>query len=144
MNAKFTDDDDLIRERQKLCARGNMIIRGFHFCSLEIKLFLFKTYMYSLYCCSLWAKFNAENMRRLKVCYNTVMRRLTGYPPWHSARDLFVSYNVRSFQEQLRVASYGFLTRVDNAPNYNLWLLSYSDPRSKSRIRARWNDILSI
>ena len=62
INEKFNDDDDIDRERHKLCIRGNILVRNFNFCSQEIKNFLFKTYVYPMYCSALWHNFHCENL----------------------------------------------------------------------------------
>ena len=141
---QFTDDDDIRRERQRLCIRGNMLIRAYNFCSLEVKYFLFKTYMYSFYCSSLWSTFNVESLRQLKVVYNMVMRKLAGYPRWHSATDMFSRLNMRSFPEQIRNSSYSFMVRLDAVPNFNMYILGCSDARIISLIHSRWNSILYV
>ena len=142
INDKFNDNDDIDRERQRLCISGNMLVRNFNFCWQEIKTFLFKTYVYSMYCSALWSNFHSENMRRLKVCYNTIMRKLAGVPPWHSARQMFVDLNVRSFEEQLRVAAYSFMKRLDTVPNSILYVILCSDARVGSHMNSRWNNLL--
>ena len=144
LNKEFTDDDDIRRERQRLCIRGNMLIRAYNFCSLEVKYFLFKTYMYSFYCSSLWSTFNVESLRQLKVVYNMVMRKLAGYPRWHSATDMFSRLNMRSFPEQIRNSSYSFMVRLDAVPNFNMYILGCSDARTRSLIHSRWNSILYV
>ena len=144
MNTSFTDDDDIKREMQSLCKRGNMIIRKFAFCTADVKCMLFKAFIYSLYCCPLWSRFNVATLQKLKVCYNKIMRQLLGLPPWHSASSMFANIGVRSFDETLRAISYSTMNRVDCCPNRLLYVLSYSDAYVMSPIQARWQNILFI
>ena len=70
INSKFTDDEDIRREIRSLAVRGNILLRKFGFCSVDIKCYLFKTFCYSLYCATLWADFYKATLYRLKACYN--------------------------------------------------------------------------
>ena len=112
------DDIDILKEVRSLYSRGNTIIRKFHYCTLDVKCSLFQTYCYSLYGGALWASFNNYNMKRLNVCYNNIMRRLVGVPPWESARTMFVALGVKSFGEVRRNLAYSLMSRVGKTENY--------------------------
>ena len=38
------DDKDIMRQCQQLYARGNVLLRKFHMCSMDVKVKLFNTY----------------------------------------------------------------------------------------------------
>ena len=61
----------------------------------------------------MWSRYNITTMQKLKVCYNKLFRMLLGCPPWHSARHMFVSQSVRSFDELQRYNCYNLKMRVD-------------------------------
>ena len=44
ISANLSDKEDIERQRKKLYAQGNSLIRKFHMCTLETKLVLFNTY----------------------------------------------------------------------------------------------------
>ena len=121
-----------------------MVARKYYFSTDSVKRILFKTYMYSTYGCPLWSRFYSMNLKIINVCYNMVMRRLMGVPPWHSAREMFVTNHVRSFPENRRTLSYSLLKRIDQCPNRNMFILSCSDAATISNIRNHWNDILYV
>ncbi|CAL4204669.1 unnamed protein product, partial [Meganyctiphanes norvegica] len=50
----LSDDLDILRQRRKIFAQGNSIIRKFHMCSQDVKLTLFRSYCSSLYTAHLW------------------------------------------------------------------------------------------
>ena len=49
MNDKMEDDSDMQRQRQMLYVQANMLIRKLHFCSVEVKVSLFRAYFTPLY-----------------------------------------------------------------------------------------------
>ena len=122
--------------------RGNLLIRKFNFCTEEVKCNLFRTYCGQFYTCSLWARYRKQTMHRLRVCHNTILRRLLHLPPWASASNMFATLNVRSHQEIVRFASFGLCTRIDLSTNELLHTLNHSDASVMSDIRSYWSRIL--
>ena len=138
------DDCDIQRERGALCARGNMITRNFAHCSKDVKIQLFKTYCYSFYTGALWSMHNQASLRRLKVTYNNIMRKLLYVPRWHSARHMFVQAGVESFDEVLRRLVYSFKCRVEASLNPLIVNLRRSDACQTSSLVPRWSQLLNI
>ena len=122
--------------------RGNTLIRKFSFCTYDVLCCLFKTFCYSLYCSSLWTNYRKSSLYKLKVCYNNIMRRLIGVARWHSARNMFVTLGIRSFDELIRYAVYSCLMSVNESTNSLLCALANSDSASVSRIRNIWFSVL--
>ena len=137
-----SDDLDIQRELRSLSIRGNTIIRRFGFLSLEVKSSLFRSYCYGMYTCSLWAQYRQVSLDKLKVCYNNIMRKMTGTPPWISARPIFVGNNVRSFFENLRGTAYSMICRLTSSNNSIIRAIMRSDCYVLSPQRARWNQWL--
>ena len=133
---------DINREMKSLYSRGNMLIRKFNFLPIDIKCSLFKTYCYSMYTCSLWSRYNQSTLYRLKVCYNSIMRRLAYVPPWHSARAMFVGLRVESFEETIRKSCYSLMTRVHESSNFILHTLYFSDINYVSSLTRHWHRAL--
>lgn len=142
LTADFTDDEDIDRERRNLAMRGNVLIRKFHFCTEEVKCHLFKSYCCQFYTCSLWVRYKKRTMDRLRVCHNTIMRRLLKLPPWSSASTMFATRYVRSHQEVIRFASSSLCARVEGSCNNLLYTLCVSDASVLSDIRSNWRRTL--
>ena len=102
---------------KKLPMRGNLFIRKFNFCSDAVECNLIRTYCGQFYVCSLWARYRKQTMDRLRVCHNTILRRLLHLSPWASASNMFATLNVRSHQEVVRFASFGLRARIDLSKN---------------------------
>ena len=138
----FTDDMDIGREIKSMYARGNMLIRNLNFLPIDTKCALFKTYCYQMYTSSLWSRYNQSSLRRLRVCYNSIMRRLAGVPPWHSARSMFVRMGVQHFDETYRHACYSMICRLAESPNHIIGTLISCDTHILSSQYERWRNIL--
>ena len=50
----FSDDMDIKKQRRKLFAQGNSIMRKFYMCTLQVKLTLFQSYCSPMYLAHLW------------------------------------------------------------------------------------------
>ncbi len=50
----LNDDAHIARQCRQLYPQGNIILRKFHMCSLDVKLKLFKTYCTPMYTSQLW------------------------------------------------------------------------------------------
>ena len=138
ITSDFSDDRDILKEMRKLCYRGNCLIRKFKFCNDDVKCTLFRSFCYSLYCCSLWYNFKKSTLQRLKVSYNNIMRRLMGVPAYSSASFLFATLGVRSFQELLRANQYSLMKRVTDSSNLLIRDINISDVFLQSEIRHYW------
>ena len=124
--------------------RGNIMLRKFQYCDDETKCYLFRTFFYQMYTCSLWSRYKKSTISRLRVCYNSIMRRLLGLPPWASASQMFVTLGVRSFQETYRVLIYSLMIRIDSSLNSVISSLSCSDAFLMSTIRKFWREVLYV
>ena len=141
LTATFTDDEDIDREKRNLAMRGNLLIRKFKMCSEVVKCHLFSTYCGQFYTCSLWARYKKLTMDRLRVCHNTILRRLLHLPPWTRASNMVATLNVRSHQEVVRFASFSHCTRIDLSTYELLHTLNQSDASVMPDIR---NDLSRI
>ena len=63
-------DLDLTRQKRRLYANTNMLLRKFVKCSPDVKYYLFKTYCCNLYCAPFWNDSTKTEMKNLKVAYN--------------------------------------------------------------------------
>ena len=56
-NMNSQDDDDMLRQMRTLYIRSNKLLRTFHYCSIDVKLELFRSFCTSFYCCYLWTAY---------------------------------------------------------------------------------------
>ena len=111
----LSDDDDIRKQIQLNYARANMLTRTFKYCSLDVKCLLFKTYMYSQYCCCLWNSFSNNIYAKLVVSYNNSFRSLMKYPIYCSASGMFVENRIMTYKEITRLNCARFLNRIMNS-----------------------------
>ena len=56
------DDVEMLRQLRLLYMRSNKILRiMFYFCTLDVKLELFRSFFTSFYCCYLWTGYKKIN-----------------------------------------------------------------------------------
>ena len=134
----LNDNTDIEHKRRKLCAVGNMITRRFAFCNIDTKLVLFQTYFYSVYGSSLWTNYTQEQLRRLRVVHNDILRRLTHTPRYHSATLMFQNHNLRTLMENTRISITSLVSRLQNSDNSLIQNVLGSDARVQSVIWNRW------
>ncbi|KAG0718217.1 Variant surface antigen E [Chionoecetes opilio] len=94
MSHDMSDDDEIIKQTTKLLVVGNTLQRKFFYCSREVKMELFRSHCYSIYCNSLWSRFKVAALNRLKVCHNVILKRLLGLPRWSSSSLAFAKNGV--------------------------------------------------
>ena len=111
------DDEDMLRHLRSFYARSNSILRKFHNCSVDVKLYLFHAYCCTIYCSQLWVNFKKSTYAKLKVAYNNMHRRILGYNRWDSASNMFVSNAIDNFDASLRKNIYRFRQRVYKIDN---------------------------
>ena len=117
----------------------------------EVKIHMFKSYCYPVYCASQWSNYKAASLRRLRSGYNAILRRLLGVRLWDpeterlgSMSALFVNAGIRSLPELLRYASYNCMDRIRNSDNSLLQCLINSEARVHSQQWALWEETVSI
>ena len=138
------DDLDILRQRRQLYIQGNMLVRRFHMCSVDVKTKLFRTYCTPLYTAHLWWNFTKANMRKLYVAYNNVYRMMHRLPPWCSASQMFVGDRVPNCQAVIRNLVFRFITRLDKSYNTIVRDILSSDSKWLSRIRKTWMKMLYV
>ena len=103
------DDADMLRQLRSLYAKANRITRMFHYCTVDVKLLLIKSYCTSFYCGYLWSDYKASTFSKLRVAFNNVYRLVLGLPPWSSASGMYATHNIENFEALLRKTLYGFV-----------------------------------
>ena len=144
------DDEDIVKENRNLYARGNTIIRTFKNMNNDVKLQLFKTYCYPLYCLSLWSTYRVKTISRLRVGYNSIFRHLLGIRLWNeelerveSMSDLFLAHDIKSFPDLYKFISSNSVKRIENSENSLVSGLLNSDAKLYSRQWEHWERLVN-
>ena len=127
INDELSDDDDMTRQRNKIHAQRNALIRKLYTCTVNVKIALFKSYYTTLHTSTLWCKYRRESLRKLCVAYNNIFRKLT-----HQARDcnashMFVSRQLPTCKMLIRRNVYGFMLNVQKPNNLILNSIVHCD-----------------
>ena len=133
------DDEDMFRQRRALYIQANMLVRKFHYCSVDVKVNLFRAYCSPLYSAPLWVTYKKGSLLKLQVAYNDCLRILLKKPRSTRASKLFCDLGLSTFMALLRNLTYKFMCRLENSENNIISLMS--DP-SRSTVRyasAIWN-----
>ncbi len=138
------DNDDISRQCRSIYARGNMLVRNFSKCSVDVKLLLFKTYCTSLYTAQLWANYTQASLRKLSVAYHSILKMLLNLPRWYSNSMLFVNVGVPTFQELLRRYVFGFKSRIECSDNNLIACINERNLTYPSSLTQLWNKLLHI
>ena len=138
------DNTDIIRQRQRLNATGNELIRKFSFCSSEVKDQLFKTYCYPIYCNSLWGNFTMQCVSQLRVTYNDIFRRLHRVPRWTRASLIFATHYMNDLKVVARKSAYSLKRRVSDSDNNVIMTVWRAGAEMKSPMLERWDRILLV
>ena len=56
------DDDDMLRQMRTLYIRLNKLLRTFHYCTIDVKLELFRSFCIPFYCYYLWTTYKKINL----------------------------------------------------------------------------------
>jgi hypothetical protein len=111
------DELELEKRRREIYTRSNILASRFKKCSVNIKKYLFNTYLGAIYCQSLWCPNKQEYLRKVKVAYNDAFRYLFSYSRMSSASQMFAENRVNDFTAIWRKAAFSLLTRISNSSN---------------------------
>ena len=137
-----TDDLDIQRQRKKIYAQGNSILRKFHMCSIEVKVVLFKTYCTPLYTAHLWTNYSNLALKNFYIAYHNVMKLFIGLPKREHNRPQCVKYDIPHGTALLRNLIYKFICRLYKSQNKILYVIARSDCLYESLIRKKWRSLL--
>ena len=142
ISSGLSDDQDIKRIIRNLYATGNMLIRKFHCCNENIRISLFKTYCYNLYCSALWSNYKASTWGKVKVCHNDIFRGLLNVPRSHSASTLFVSKRTHNFDVLIRKNVFNFKMRFESSANRLCRAICQSEARVHSALWKKFSIVL--
>ena len=81
-------------------------------------------------------------LKKLKLEYNNSLRRFMRLPWRYSASEIFVNLNIRSFDEMLRIFTFGFMSRVIVLNNVFISNIYTSLCRLYSNDWTEWDSLL--
>ncbi|KAG0720497.1 hypothetical protein GWK47_048383 [Chionoecetes opilio] len=140
----MTDDDDIIKQTTKLLVVGNTLQRKFSYCSREVKMELFRSPCYSIYCHSLWSRFKVATLNRLKVCHNDILKRLLGLLRWYSSSLAFARNGVNNLDVLHRLCVFSLSSRVVLSAKSIITSVRQSSAYVCGPIQQRWLDLLFV
>ena len=140
----LSDVYDVKKQLQKLNTIGNVALRKFGACSKEVKCKIFRAHCSNIYCSYLWSDFTVAAMRKLRVCHNDILRRMTDVPRWNSATAMFAREHLDNLDVLLRKMSYGFRARLQTSKNPILNAIYECHGFECSELFRRWRNIIEI
>ena len=139
-----SDDKDIQKQVCKLAAIGNCIIRKFAFCTEDVKLELFRSYCYSVYCNSLWSNYCAASINKLRVCHNDILKRLLKIHRWASSSLTFAVYNMKCLNVIRRNSVVSLKTRIEKSTNSIVTAIRQSSAYVLGPLYRKWTQLLYI
>ncbi|KAG0723345.1 hypothetical protein GWK47_042893 [Chionoecetes opilio] len=128
----------------KLLVVGNTLQRKFSYCSREVKMELFRSHCYSIYCNSLWSRFRVATLNRLKVCHNDILKRFLGLPRWCSSSLAFARNGVNNRDVIRQHSVFSLKSRVELSTNSIITSVRQSSAYVCGPIQQRWLDLLFV
>ncbi len=138
------DDVAIGNQCRNLYSRGNMIIRNFKHCNDQVKKQLFQSFCTSIYCASLWSRFNIGSLRRLKVVYNRIFRILMNLQHRISMSHVFVVNRLDPFCVLMRKQILSFRKRITTSDNLLIKTIVDSVYFLSSGLTVRWNSTMFL
>ncbi|KAG0715954.1 hypothetical protein GWK47_010774 [Chionoecetes opilio] len=140
----MTDDDDIIKQTTKLLVVVNTLQKKFSYCSREVKIELFRSHCYSIYCNSLWSQFRVATLNRLKVCHNDILKRLLGLPRWYSSSLAFAMNGVNNLDVIRRHFVFSLRSKAELSTNSIITSVRQSSAYLRGPIQQRWLGLLFV
>ncbi len=136
------DNAHIKKEMRSTFARGNMLIRNFRHCSVDVKIKLYKTYCSSIYCCALISTYHETVLKKLHIAFNKMFKCLMNVPRRDSASTLFVNLGVDNFLVLRRKLVYSFVNRVHCTSNNLVCAILEMDSFANCHLKQEWDKVL--
>ena len=140
----LSDKVDIERQRRKLYAQGNSLIRKFHMCTLETKLILFKTYCSSMYTVQLWTNYTRTSIMKLHTAYHNILKSFIGVNRREHTSPICVNLNVKTCQAVIRNLVFRFMNRLRQSENMIIEAICNTSCLYNSPIWRHWRSLLYI
>jgi len=97
------DEEDILRERKNLFYHCNMLTRRFNYCSIPLKLQLFKSFCVSFYDAALWTDITVGSVDKLRSSYVKCINIIFRYSKFYSVSSVLAElglYNLHCVHEK--------------------------------------------
>ena len=138
----FSDDMDIKKQRRKLFAQGNSIMRKFYMCTLQVKLTLFQSYCSPMYLAHLWTNYKQTTISKLYTAYHNILKMFIGVSKREHTRPICAYLNVKYCPALIRNNIYKFMCRLLLSENVFIVNICESSIFHKSRIWKHWRSLL--
>lgn len=138
------DEEDIKRHVRTLYRQGNMLVKRFKSCSVDVKNFIFKTYCSSIYCGQLWSNYRKSTFKRIIVAYNDIYRHLFNIRRGESMSAIYVHNGIDSVNVLLRKLIYGFIQRLQSSENVLVTSLIENEDFTRTRLSTKWHNMLYL
>ena len=135
----MSDDVEIGKRTRGIYAMGNTVINKFKCCRESLRILMFKTYCYSVYCCALWSSYKVHSYHKVRVAHNDIFRSLMQEPRFHSASTLFAEKRTNNLDAIVRRAMYSLIRRLLGSQNSIVRAVCRSGVRVHSRTWHRWS-----
>ena len=115
MNSR--DNDDMLRQMRTLYIRSDKLLRTFHYCTIDVKLELFRSFCMPFYCCYLWTAYKKSTFDKLRVAFNNAYRRVLNLPWRCSACAMYANFSIQNFEAVIRKSTYSSIHRLAKSTN---------------------------
>jgi len=118
-----------------------MLKNRFYMCSKNVKNFLFKTYLSSIYGSSLWV-LNHQLEQKITTAYNNAFRIIHDLPRYTSASKNFVHNRVNNLLAVRRSSCFSLSQRLRNSDNLLIKFIFNSSIHNNSILHQEWKKLL--
>ena len=138
----LSDDMDILRQRRKLFAQGNSIMRKFSMCTIDVKLQLFQSYCSTMYLPQLWIKYKQLTINKLYIAYHNILKIFIGLSKREHTRPICAYMNIKYCPALIRNYIYKFMCRL--LVSYNEFIINILGTSSffQSSIWKHWRTLL--
>ena len=143
-NSVNINDTDILRQRRCLSIQGNVLLRMFHMCSIDVRLALFRSFCSPMYTSQLCWNYKKCTMKRLLITYQNIFKMSISMSKYESTSLLCTVYNVLCCQPVIKNLVYRFTCRLQASNNSLVMSIQSSSLVYTSRIRKHWIRLLYV
>ena len=136
------DDLDILRQRKKVFAQGNSLLRKFYMCTVEVKATLFRSYISSFYTAQLWTKYTQSVINKMYIAYHNTLKLLIGVNKREHTRPICVGLNIKYCPALLRNLIFKFMKRILSSDNGMVKALCNTSLMYTSSLWKHWRSLL--
>ena len=140
----LNDNLDICRQRKKVFAQGNSLLRKFYMCTLDVKATLFRSYVASFYTAQLWTNYTQTVINKLYIAYHNTLKLLIGINKYEHTRPICVGLNIKYCPALMRNLIYKFMNRLVSSDNILLKSILKTSLFYTSSMWKHWRKLLYV